>query len=202
MLREDEDLIGGDDEPLNLKTRDVHSVVGGVSLPWLMKAFRMGRGTVERKLMGCEPIRTGKHGTPIYDLPEAASYLVTPRVDMERYIQSIKPDQLPERLREAYWSAKLKRQRWEEKAGHLWRTEKVLEVFSGVLQSMRTKLQLIPEEIERAAGLSEEQHAVVRSVVDEIQDQIYHELLAAAKNGRTPNQLGEEGTDLDDEDLI
>lgn len=202
MRRDDDDLIGGDEEveQISLRTADVHSVVGGVSLPWLMKAFRMGRGTAEKKLMGCPPIGTGKHGTPLYDLPEAAAYLVKPRVDIEQYIKTIKPDQLPERLREAYWSAKLKSQRWEEKAGHLWRTERVLSVFSEVLQSMRTKLQLIPDRVERVAGLSIEQHQIVSAIVDEIQDEIYRELVEFAKTGRTPNQLGEEGGNAREED--
>lgn len=204
-MRRNDDLIGDAEEAeqISLRTADVHSVVGGVSLPWLMKAFRMGRGTAERKLMGCAPIGTGKHGTPLYDLPEAASYLVNPRMDIEQYIRTIKPDQLPERLREAYWSAKLKSQRWEEKAGQLWRTEHVLTVFSEVLQSMRTKLQLIPDRVERAQGLTVEQHQIISTIVDEVQDEIYQELVEFAKSGRTPNQLGEDRADSrDDGDLI
>ncbi|MFC3724393.1 DUF1441 family protein [Neoaquamicrobium sediminum] len=205
-MRRHDDLVGGEEdvEQISLRTADVHSVVGGVSLPWLMKAFRLGRGTAERKLMGCAPIGTGKHGTPLYDLPEAAAYLVKPRVDIEQYIKTIKPDQLPERLREAYWSAKLKSQRWEEKAGHLWRTERVLTVFSEVLQSMRTKLQLIPDRVERAHGLTVEQHQVISAIVDEVQDEIYKELVEFAKSGKTPNQMGEEGDppERDEDDLI
>lgn len=205
MARRNDDLVGGDDvEQVSLRTADVHSVVGGVSLPWLMKAFRMGRGTAEKKLMGCPPIGQGKHGTPLYDLPEAASYLVKPRVDIEEYIKSVKPDQLPERLREAYWSAKLKSQRWEEKAGQLWRTEQVLERFSEVLQSMRVKLQLIPDRVERESALIPEQHEVVRAIVDDVQDEMYQDLVEFAKNGRTPNQLGEAalGSARDEDDLI
>lgn len=206
-MRRNDDLIGGDEERprvehFTLRTADVQSVVGGVSVPWLMKAFRMGRTTVERKLRGLEPIGKGKHGTPIYDLPEAASYLVNPRVKIEDYIKSIKPDQLPEKLREAYWSAKLKSQRWEEKAGHLWRTERVLERFSDILQSMRQKLQLIPDRVERASGLTNEQRAIVTAVVDDVQDEIYKELVTFAKTGKTPSQLGEEADPEDEDDLI
>lgn len=206
MRRRNDDLLGEAEEveQISLRTADVHSVVGGVSLPWLMKAFRMGRGTAERKLRGCPTIGQGKHGTPLYDLPEAASYLVTPRVDMEEYIKSIKPDQLPERLREAYWSSKLKSQRWEEKAGHLWRTELVLERFSDILQSMRVKLQLIPDRVERATGLDVEQREIVTAIVDDVQDEMYQNLVTFAKEGATPNQLGEDrrAADRNDDDLI
>lgn len=170
-----------------------------------MKAFRMGRTRVERKLRGCQPIGQGKHGTPLYDLPDAASFLVNPRVNVEEYIASINPDQLPEKLREAYWSAKLKRQRFEEKAGHLWRTEKVLTRFSEVLQLMRVKLQLIPDRAERASSLSVEQRGVITSIVDDVQDEIYKVLLDFAETGATPNQLGEETggeSERDERDLI
>lgn len=207
MARRDDDLIGGDEtvEHVTLRTADVHTVLGGVSVPWLMKAFRMGRGTVEKKLRGCQPIGHGKHNTPLYDLPEAASYLVKPRINMEEYIRSIKPDQLPERLRESYWSAKLKEQRWREKAGDLWRTSDVLTVFGDVLQKMRTRLQLLPDAIEREAGLDEKQFAAARTAVDAIQDEIYQELQALAKTGKTLSQLGEEDgddTQDDEDDLI
>lgn len=206
MTRRDDDLIGGDEtvEHVTLRTADVHTVLGGVSVPWLMKAFRMGRGTVEKKLRGCQPIGHGKHNTPLYDLPEAASYLVKPRVDMEEYLRSLKPDNLPERLRESYWSAKLKEQRWREKAGDLWRTSDVLTVFGDVLQKMRTRLQLLPDAIEREAGLDEKQFAASRTAVDKIQDEIYQELQTLAKTGRTLSQLGEEGGDdtRDEDDLI
>ena len=200
--RDDDDLIGGGEtvEHFSLRTADVHSVVGGVSVPWLMKAFRMGRGTVEKKLRGVQPIGHGKHNTPLYDLPEVAAYLVKPRVDMEEYIRTLKPDQLPERLRESYWSAKLKEQRWREKAGDLWRTSDVLTVIGDTLQNLRTRLQLLPDAIERAAGLDPKQFAAARAAVDEIQDQIYKDLQNLSQKGHTRSQLGEEDDGSDDED--
>lgn len=210
MLRDHEDLIGdiptdNIGETLSYKTEDINSVIGGVSVSWLMRAFRMSRSKVESKLIACKPIGIGRRGVALYDLPEAASYLVNPRVDLDEYLKGLKPDALPERLREGYWNAMLKQQRWEEKAGQLWRTEKVLDVFSEVLQDMRTKLQLVPESIHRAAGLSEKQHRAATEVVDAIQDDIYQWLIQFAKRGKTLNQLGERdadgnGDDEDDED--
>lgn len=210
MLRNNEDLVGGSpvrnlSESLSFKTGDIHTIAGGVSVAWLMKAFRMGRAKVERKLIGCQPIGTGKHGVPLYDLPDAASYLVNPRIQLKDYLKEIKPEELPERLRETFWNAMLKQQRWEEKAGNLWRTDKVLSVFSEVLQEIRTRLQLIPEDIERAAGLSDKQHRAVTEIVDSVQDEIHKWIVDFASGGRTLNQLGEEGLgrdERDNEDLI
>lgn len=200
-FRDDSDLIGGEVENLTLRTAEVHAILGGVSVPWLMKAFAMGRQTVERKLRGCVPIGQGKHNTPLYDLAEAASYLVTPRVDLEEYLKGLKPEQLPERLRESYWNSMLKRQRWEEKAGDLWRTQTVVDRLTPVLLAMRNQLQLLPDNIERVAGLTPKQMAAVQGIVDSIQAEMHRELLAFAAKGTTANQLAELDDDPD-EDII
>jgi hypothetical protein len=212
MLRRNDDDIIGDvpvkniGEELSLRTADVHTINGGVSVAWLMKAFRMGRAGVERKLIGCKPIGQGKHSTPLYDLPEAASYIVKPRLDLASHLKTLKADDLPEKLRESYWNAKLKQQRFEERAGNLWRTEAVLTLFSVVLQDIRSKLQIIPDQVDRAVGLTPEQIEGTTRVVDAIQDDIHKYILQMGKTGFTPNQLGEEAeSDFpsdDDEDFI
>jgi len=203
---DDDDLIGDvpdeeQDERISLRTSDVHSVLGGVSVPWLMKAFRMGRQTVERKLAGCRPIGQGKHGTPLYDLPEAAAYLVKPRATIEQLLASLKPDELPEKLREAYWNAKLKQQRYEERAGHLWRTDRVIALFSEVLQEIRVKLQIIPDRVDRETGLTSQQLKSLSRIVDEVQDDIYQYILSLKDKRYTPSQLGEE-VEPESEDYI
>lgn len=202
MRRQREDVIGDLDdevEDFSVRTADVHDVVGGVTIPWLMKAFGMGRQTVTRKLIGCQPIGQGKHNTPVYSLPDAASFLVKPRVDLEKYLKEIGPKDLPVKLQDAYWAAKNKEQRYREKAGELWRTEKVIEVFSEVLQQLRTKLQLIPDRIERESGLTETQRQSVSSIVDSIQDDMHKSILEFAKSQVTPSQLGEMDEEEEDE---
>jgi hypothetical protein len=203
MSDEDDDLFGAakpKSEQISLRTSDVHSVVQGVSVPWMMKAFRMGRGAVEKRLAGCPTVGQGKHGTPIYDLPLAASYLVKPRIDWIEALKTLKPDELPEKLRAAYWDAKLKRQRWEEKAGDLWRTVAVLETFGEVFKLLRTSLQLIPEAVDRETGITPEQRTIITRVVDEIQDEMHKSLIRFASQNMTNNMAAEEADE--DEDLI
>ena len=182
------------------RTQDVHSILGGVSVMWLMRAFGMGRQTVERKLRGIKPIGSGKHDTPLYDLKEAAAYLVKPRIQMDSLLKELKPDDLPERLREAYWSAKLKQLRWEEKAGHLWPSPAVIELFSEVLAQIRTRTQLIPDECERVAGLSQRQVEVVRGIVDSIQDDMHKAIQAIAEGPQSLSMLGIDQEENPDED--
>lgn len=198
-----------EDLDLSYRTSEVHSVLAGVTIPWLMKVFRIGRATCERKLRGCRPVGTGKHNTPLYDLSEAAAYLVKPRVDIAAYIASLKPDALPDNLRDPYWSAMLKKQRWEEKAGHLWDSDKVITLFSDVLSQMRMRLQLLPDDVERVCGLDANKVETVRHLVDALQSDMHQTFVSFAKAGNTPSQLGsykDENPDAvqgrDNDDLI
>ena len=199
--RDNSDILGSMDddfdEVITSKVSDVYKLAGGVSVQWLARAFRTTRHLVDKKLVGLKPLSVGKHGNPLYDFVEAAELIVEPKVDVEKYLTTLKPEKLPERLREGYWNAKLKRQRWEEKAGDLWRTEVVIERFSEVLLELRMMLQLIPDSVERAAGLSDEQHRVVRSVIDDIQTKMHEQLIKYAADRLTPSQLGEEDEDDD-----
>ena len=200
---DDDDLLGDvlDDIPnaanigeeLAYRTDpEVHGVNGGVSVAWLMKAFRLGRQTIERRLVGCAPIGRGKHSSPLYDLPEAASYIVVPKRAIADYLRDVKPEDLPENLREGVWNAKLKQQRFEEKAGDLWRTSRVIEVISEVLVDLRSRLSLIPDDAERTAGVTREQRQKIAQIVEDIQEGMYQYVLELEKNRFTPNQLGEE----------
>lgn len=197
---DDDDLIGGDipnvrniGEDLTYRADpEVHGINGGVSVAWMMKAFRIGRQTLERRLVGCAPIGKGKHGSPLYDLPEAAAYIVMPKRAIADYLKDVKPEDLPENLREGVWNAKLKQQRFEEKAGDLWRTSRVIEVISEVLVDLRSRLTLIPDDAERAAGVTREQRRKIAEIVESIQEDMYQSILNLEKSQFTPNQLGEE----------
>lgn len=202
-------LINGYDEvenigeELSLRTGDVHTVVGGVSIAWLMRVFGMGRQTVEKKLVGLKPIGHGSHHTPLYTVPEAASRLVKPTEQIDKILLNLKPQDMPERLREAYWNSKLKQQRFEERAGQLWRTEKILMVVGELLQEMKQKALMIPDDVERELGLDRDDHKKVQAIVDNFQKEMYEWLLALQAGRLTPNQLGEEDEDeLPEEDNI
>jgi hypothetical protein len=164
----------------------------GVTVEFLCKLFGLSKPTVKRKIGSIAPIRLGSRGQKYYPFRECCERLVTPKERIQDILEVLKPEDMPEKLREAYWSAKLKQQRYEEKAHELWRTERVIEVFSEVLQLMRTKLQLLPEAVEKVTHIDFEETQKVREIVDDIQDSIYQEFMKFAEAGRTPNQLGED----------
>lgn len=179
-------------EKLSFSARDVHLLKQGVSVQWLARAFRMTRHHVEKKLRACPVQSMGDWGNPMYDLVEAAAYLVEPKVDIKEYLKTAKDEDLPEKFRESVWNSKLKKQRWEEKAGHLWRTEYIMDRMGEVLANTRQSVQQIPDRVERIAGLSIEQYRIVRNATDEVLTQIYEEIVAMQEGASTFNQLHDE----------
>lgn len=167
----------------------VNGLNGGVSVSWLMKAFRMGRGTIENKLIGCPSIGQGKHGVQLYDIPTAASYLVNPSRDIAKYIEQADVKDLPERLREPFWNSKLKEQRYLEKAGELWPTDLVVEKVSTILAEIRAMLTLVPDDLEREAKLTAEQREKTKLRIDKLQNQIYKSIVNLGS--KTPSQRGQ-----------
>lgn len=175
-----------------LSSTDVSAfLLYGASVQQLARLFRMTRPGVEKKLRNLRPIDLGAHGNPVYDISEAAGYLIPPKIDLEEYLASIKPEQLPDHLRETFWNAKLKRQRYEVNAGDLWRTKRVMEVVGELLLDFSSKLALIPDLVERQTGFSPEQYRLVRSIVDSVRE----EMVDSAERMR----LGEDVTSQLDE---
>ncbi|MDQ0317712.1 phage terminase Nu1 subunit (DNA packaging protein) [Amorphus orientalis] len=165
----------------------------------------MSRYRVQTRIRRLRPLGFDRSNAALYDLADAAACLIEPKVDAAKLLRDLKPEQLPDRLRETYWNAKFKQLRYEEKAGDLWRSEKVIALLSEVLQDIRTKLQLLPDSLDRAIGLSNEHLTTVTSIVDTIQDDIHKQIVEVAASGRTVNRLLEEEEeaegDRDQDDL-
>lgn len=169
---------------------NIADVQHGVTVGWLAQVFRMDPTTVKKKLRDCPPINRRK-ASYVYDLKVAAQYLVPPVFDVEQYLKTMKPSDLPTHLQEAYWSGMRKRQIWETEAGHLWRTEKVLEVLGEVFQQIKFAIQLWPDEVARASGLSDEQRIMLIGMGDALQKNIHSRLVAMPEKRRTPSTLAE-----------
>lgn len=197
---EEEDRPEAPEDKLSFSSVEAYIANQGVSVVWLAKAFRMTRHAVEKKLKDCRPVARGTYGNPLYDLPEAAAYLVEPKIDLDTYLKNVKPERLPEKLRESVWNSMLKRQRWEEKAAHLWRTETVMSRFAEVLANVRQQLQQIPDKVERLTGLTIEQYKIIRNTIDQVQEEIYQEILALNEGRSTGNQLLSENIANEEDD--
>lgn len=171
------------------------SALQGVSVSFLAQVFQMDPAKVKRLLVNCPIKHTRKRGRTqtqhLYDLATAASYLVEPRISVEDVLAQIKREDLPPAINTAFWDAQLKRQRWEENAGQLWRTETIGGAIGGMFQSIKFTIQLWGDTIERQTGLSEEQRDLLNGMTDKLQQDIFESLQENAKISMTGPQLAE-----------
>ena len=168
---------------------EVENVSQGVSVLWLAQVFSMSVETVRQRLAQC-PIKSTKGRGSVYDLKTAAGYLIEPAIDIEQYLKTLKVDDLPVRLRREYWDTLLKQQKFEEVAGHLWRTEDVLEALMAVFGTVKSTVQLWPDTVHRQAGLREDQWDALMALGDGLLEEIYQELLETIRGRSTPSVLG------------
>jgi hypothetical protein len=137
----------------------------GATMRQLAIMFKMDPKVVTSKVSSLVPVGR-RRGTPIYSVPEAASRLVKPGYEIERVIMNMNHSDLPPMLQNAFWSAQKTRASYEEMIGDLWRTSRVVRLISVLFNSVRMILLLLPDTIEREAGLTREQKQVVRRVVE------------------------------------
>lgn len=192
-------------------------VMGGVTQAWLSQAFRLAPNTVKAKLAGCPIMARRSRGekmvTTYYDLATAASYLAKPRQDSREFYRALKRGDIPPALSQAFWDALLKRQKYEENAGELWRTSKVRDVLGSTFQTIKFTMQLWVETISQTQELSDEQRAMIQQMVDALQKDVYDALVRNAAEKMTgpmieelPAMIGENLTiqqvkgDLEDDD--
>lgn len=167
----------------------------GVTVAWLSQVFEIPQPVVKTKLRFCPPMSVRRRGTKmlttIYDLKEAAAYLVTPAFSTADYLRAVKRGELPPALQQQIWDALLKRQKWEENAGQLWRTEKVREVLGGTFQTIKFTIQLWADTVEREVELTQDQRNAIIRMADALQKEIYDALVAQQSENATGSQLSE-----------
>ena len=137
----------------------------GATMRQLAIMFKMDPKVVMGKVSSLVPVGR-RRGTAVYAVAEAAQRLVKPSYEIERVIMGMNHSDLPPMLQNAFWSAQKTRATYEEMIGDLWRTSKVVRLISVLFNSVRMALMLLPDTLEREAGLTREQRAVVRRVVD------------------------------------
>ena len=196
-------IIGDDDDQPErgaLLDMQMQNVQRGVSLTWLHYVFKRDRNTCKILLADCPVLRSGPGGVPIYDVAEAAQYLVKPKLDVKGILKTLKEADLPDDLKPKIWEAKLKAQRWEEKAGDLWRTAKVLDVFSETFKAMRNTMQLWADDLSEEQVLTQAQRDRVRERCDELQAALHRTLADLMKGTQTGSQLTELDEVFEEED--
>lgn len=177
-------------ENVDLSKRTVYSVQQGVTIRWLAIVFGMTDHKVKTRLKSLAPLAVGSYNQPLYSVPEAAAYLVDPKTDLKDFLTSIKEEDLPDDLRLKFWNARRARNKVLQEEGEHFHASDVMAKFSEMLLSVREKLQLIPEKVERMTGITPEQYKLIRGAVDAVQEEMYKAILEMAENDNTPSVLG------------
>lgn len=138
----------------------------GMTVPRLAQLFRLDRRTVTEKLRPLRP--TGeRRGAPTYYVVDAAPYLVEPIVDIAKYLAEVGPGDLPAPLQAQYWNAQNSKLKYKEQSGDLWRTQQVLEVFTGAFRSLTQSLRLLADRVEAQTGLTPEQRTIIEREISD-----------------------------------
>lgn len=185
-----DDLVSGKRQARGTSGPMVEDMMAGVTVSWLSQVFGMDPKTIKAKLADCPPLHRRKAGY-VYHLPTACRYLIPPAISAEQYIKTMKPSDLPTAFQQSFWDAALKRQKWEENAGQLWRTEKVREVLGSTFQTIKFTVQLWADTLERQTELTTEQRELLTKLVDKLQEDIFKALVTQAGERRTESQRGE-----------
>lgn len=177
-------------------TESTAVIYEGATIRQLALMFKADPKVVTRKVSGLVPVGR-REGTAVYSIAEAASRLVKPSYEIERYIMEMNHLDLPPLLSKEFWNSQRARLAFEESNGDLWRTPDVVRLISELFNASRMMLLLLPDTIEREAGLGREQKAVVRRVVDgSISDGRNNLVKRFSEYGMGPEHSGDETGEL------
>lgn len=165
-------------------------VMGGVTIAWLTKAFRMSRASVVEALKDC-PIQKEHKSQTYYDLRTAAGYLIDPVRDMTEALANIDPKSLPERYREGFWNAKIKELKYKVLAGELWPTESVMEVLGDSFELIDGKTKVWVDELEEIEPLPAKLREGLLKQVDTLRSELRATMIERAESKVSESYVAE-----------
>lgn len=175
----------------------------GASLSQLVQLFGQDIRKIKAKLHGLHPVKT-RAGHPIYSVKEAARYLAEPAWPIDEYIKRMNHMDLPFMLKKEYWAGMRSRQIYEQAAGDLWPTVKVVGHVTEILKTISLSLKLADDAVEREVRLSPQQRDIVRRIMDETLQNAHdalHRFLEEAKTNQQESADGRSSQDNDDDTL-
>jgi hypothetical protein len=188
----------GDGRGRTYSAADRAAIFHGCSVTTLAEIFGMKRQNVERRLVSCPTSGVNNKGTPLYQIKDAAQYLVRVKLtekQIETALQQMDPRDFPAMTNKMFWEGLAQRRKYEELVGELWHTSDIESVASSAFNSVRMNLLLLPDELADKAGLNEQQRAIVQGTLDatleSLGNAIVEELRKPSRSGPEPS--AEEG---------
>jgi hypothetical protein len=156
---------------MNARVPSHTEIALGLTAAQLAKIFRTSTINVQRKVSLLSPVGF-RNNAPIYDIAEAAQFLVKATADIEQLLKEMRPSDMPASLQKDFWGAQLQRQTYEEKAGKLWKTDRVQEAFGSIFKLIRQRVVLFTDTVDRQHELSTSQRLVVQTMADALLEDI------------------------------
>ena len=157
----------------------------------LAQMFNKTPVEVKKLLVNCPFITAPGSAIRRYRIADAAGYLVEQKFDAEEFIAVMKRSQLPNAINKTFWDAMIQKQKWEENAGDLWRTDSIREKMKDMFQNMKFTMQLWVDSLSEQTKLTDDQREILTELVDGLQMEIYNSLVADAEVNSTPSTMGE-----------
>ena len=163
-------------------------VSGGVTSAWLAAAFSMTQQSVRNKLAHCRR-KTVKGRGVMYDFVEAVQFLVPqPAQSIADFLEDTDPEDLPLAFQKDFWATERVRMAVQKEAGDLWATQDVVESLSDLLQRLKAAIQLFPDRVHRAHGLTGAQRTTIVDLCDELLDDVHRRVRTMADEKTTGSQ--------------
>lgn len=153
----------------------------GLPVSTIARLFRMEVDTVRRKIRDLKPVGE-RNGYPLYNVAEAAEFLVQPKVDLEAYLKKLRPQDMPQGIQKQFWDAQNGRLKFMADAGHLWRTDRVQHVVADAFKVIRQRVLLFADTVDRQTGLEEAQRAIVQNMADGLLNDLHDAIIEHFKN--------------------
>lgn len=176
-----------------------------VSQNFLVEVWGMDPETVKKRLLKCPVV--GTHANrDVYDFKTACEYLLKPRMDIETFLKTLNPADMPNAVNKTFWEALRGKLKFQIEAGEAWATEDVLDVFGRVFMTIKERTKLWVENVRETAALGDEGNQKFTEMVDDYLTNLHSELIEIPKARQTRSKAAEieglntpERFDADDE---
>jgi hypothetical protein len=181
-------------------TKDI--LYQGASLSQLSVLFKRDRRTVTKKLHNKIKSVGSRLGQPIYSVADAAPYLCAPNYKIEEYVEAMTVADLPTELSKEFWAGMRSRQLFEKEQGLLVPIASVRDVIGQHNKTLRERILLSKENIERQVELPDRAKVMLVETLDglleDLRDAIIKEFAEPIPLNANPVNYAEV-TDDDDE---
>lgn len=177
---------------------DLSFLTQGVTLSFLASLFRMDRRYAAIRLSGVRIISREPHVK--YDFSQAVTKLARPDpAQIAEYVKSMRPNDLPPMMQSEFWQGQLRRQKFMQEAGDLWKTSDVLDVLTEVFKTVRVSAMLMADSVARETQLNPRQRTIISELADAMLDDLRERLIDNPEFDKFRNQR-EEAVEMFGED--